>query len=119
MNQNKLSDEIGRLVKAFGYSFQGLRAGWKQPAFRCEVVVSAVMVPLAFMVTPYGIERALLIGSLLLVMIVELLNTAIETTVDRISLERHELSGRAKDMGSAAVLLSLINAAAIWLAIIV
>jgi diacylglycerol kinase (ATP) len=117
MNPEKPS-EITRLIKAFGYSFQGLKAGWLQPAFRCEVIACIIMVPAALLVTDIAVERALLIGSLLLVLIVELLNSAIETAVDRISLERHELSGRAKDMGSAAVLLSLVNAAVIWLAVI-
>lgn len=118
MNQPKPSNEIIRLIKAFGYSLQGLKAASQQPAFRSEIWLLLVFGPLAFWITQNPVERALLVGSLLLILIVEALNSAIETTVDRISLERHELSGKAKDMGSAAVLLSLINAAIIWLLVV-
>ncbi len=112
------SSEIARLIKAFGYSLQGLRFGMRQRAFRLEVIVSCFAIPLAIAVGENGIERALLIGSIFLVMIVELLNSAIEAAIDRISTEHHSLSGMAKDMASAAVLLSIINAAIIWLCVL-
>ncbi len=118
MNTNKPSNEFQRLIKAFGYSVQGLKAGMLQPAFRVEMLGLLVLLPCAFIFAQSGVERALLIGSLLLIPVVELLNSAIEAAIDRISLERHELSGRAKDMGSAAVLLALVNAALIWFAVL-
>lgn len=89
-----------------------------QPAFRLEVYGMLVLSPLAMWITQSAIERILLIGSLFLVLIVEILNSAIETAIDRISLELHELSGRAKDMASGAVLLSLCNAAMVWVLIL-
>ena len=95
-----------------------LRFTPEENAFRQEVLMAAVMIPAAFFVTTSGIGRAMMIGSVLLVMIVELLNSAIEATVDRISVEHHHLAKRAKDIGSAAVLLALINLAAIWLLVI-
>ena len=84
-----------------------------------ELVLLAVLTPLAFWLGDTGVERALLIGCLILVLIVELLNSAIEATVDRISFENHRLAKRAKDIGSAAVMLSLVNAGLIWLLILV
>lgn len=114
-----ISAEITRLVKAFGYSLQGLKVALDQPAFRIELLLFVGMTPLAFLITTDGLERALLIGSILLVMMIELLNSAVETVVDRISLEHHELSGRAKDLASAAVLVSIFNAAIIWLCVVV
>ena len=119
MTSGKPSSELARILRAFGYSWLGLKAAVRHPAFRTELIAAAIMAPLALMLTSDGVERSLLIGSLLLVLIVELLNTGIETAIDRISPERHELSGRAKDMGSAAVLLALINAALVWLFITV
>lgn len=82
--------------------------------FRMEVAAAVVLIPLAFFLGRNGIERALLIGSVLLVLVVELVNSAIETTVDRISLEEHVLAGRAKDVSSAAVLMAIASAAAVW-----
>jgi diacylglycerol kinase (ATP) len=82
--------------------------------FRMEVAAAVVLIPLAFFLGTNGIERALLIGSVLLVLVVELVNSAIETTVDRISLEEHVLAGRAKDVSSAAVLMAIASAAAVW-----
>jgi diacylglycerol kinase (ATP) len=82
--------------------------------FRMEVAAAVVLIPLAFFLGTNGIERALLIGSVLLVLVVELVNSAIETTVDRISLEEHVLAGRAKDVSSAAVLMAIVSAAAVW-----
>lgn len=106
---------LQRLINATGYSKEGLAAAWKhEAAFREEVMVAAVMVPLGLWLGRNGIEKALLVGSVLLVLIVELLNSAVEAVVDRVSDEHHELSKRAKDIGSAAVLLALILAAATW-----
>jgi diacylglycerol kinase (ATP) len=108
-----------RLVNATGYSWAGLKAAWRnEEAFRQEGLLCAALVPLALWLGDSAVERALLMGSLLLVVIVELLNSGIEAAVDRISLERHELSGRAKDIGSAAVFVALLNAALIWLLIL-
>lgn len=110
--------EIKRLICAFGYSLQGLKAAWGEPAFRLEAVAIACAVPLALWLTPHGVERALLIGSVLLVAMVELLNTGIEDAVNRVSLEIHPLSKRAKDVASAAVLVSIVNAFAVWGAVL-
>ncbi len=104
-----------RLQAAFGYSVAGLTAGWRgEEAFRQEVLLAIVLVPLALWLGQTALERLLLVASWLLVMIVEILNSAIEATVDRISDEHHPLSGRAKDLASAAVFLSLILAALTW-----
>lgn len=106
---------IRRLLAATGYSLAGLRAAWRhEAAFRQEVVLALVLAPLAFWLGQTSLQRLLLLGSCLLVLIVELLNSAIEAVVDRIGPELHELSGRAKDLGSAAVFLSLLLAAAAW-----
>lgn len=105
-----------RVVHAALISWSGLRAGWHEPAFRQEVLASVVLVPAAFWLGRNWVEVALLAGSVMLVMIVELLNTAIESVVDRVGPEWHALSKRAKDLGSAAVLLSLLSCAAMWLA---
>ncbi len=108
-----------RLWHATGYSLAGLRAAWYEKAFRQEALAAIVLVPLGFWLARSWVETALLAGSILLVMIVELLNTGIETAIDRIGPEWHPLSKRAKDMGSAAVLLSLVLAAGIWVAALV
>jgi diacylglycerol kinase (ATP) len=94
----------------------GLRAGWNETAFRQEAIAAIVLIPTAFWVGRNWIEVALLAGSVMLVMMVELLNTGIETAIDRIGPEWHDLSKRAKDMGSAAVLLALLLCAGVWLA---
>ncbi|OYT93008.1 MAG: diacylglycerol kinase [Burkholderiales bacterium PBB3] len=94
----------------------GLRAGWGETAFRQEAVAAVLLVPLAFYLGRTWVEVSLLAGSVVLVMVVELLNTAVETAIDRIGPEWHDLSKRAKDMGSAAVLLSLLLALGIWIA---
>ena len=96
-------------------SGEGLRAGWGETAFRQEAIAAFVLLPAAFWIGRSWMETALLAGSVLFVMIVELLNTGIETAIDRIGPEWHDLSKRAKDMGSAAVLLSLVLAGGIWL----
>ena len=106
---------LRRLINAFGYSMAGLRAAYQnEDAFRQEVLLAIVLLPLAFVLEKNGMGRALMVGSVLLVLVVELLNSAVEATVDRISLENHKLAKRAKDIGSAAVLLSLVNLAAVW-----
>jgi diacylglycerol kinase (ATP) len=115
-NPQKSRTGLSRVWHATGYSLAGLRAGWYEPAFRQEVLAACVLLPLAFWVGRHWTEVALLAGSVLLVMIVELLNTGLETAIDRIGPEWHDLSKRAKDMGSAAVLLSLVLAAGIWMA---
>lgn len=107
---------FSRMWHATGYSLSGLRAGWGEAAFRLEACLAVVMLPLALWVGRSWVEVALLAGSVLLVLIVELLNTAVESAIDRIGFERHDLSKRAKDMGSAAVFLSLVLAGGIWLA---
>jgi diacylglycerol kinase (ATP) len=106
---------LTRLINAFGYSMAGLKAAHKnEDAFRQEVRLAIVLIPLAIYLGHTGMERAIMIASVLLVIIVELLNSSIEATVDRISLENHQLAKQAKDIGSAAVLLSLINLAVVW-----
>jgi diacylglycerol kinase (ATP) len=115
-NPQKYRTGLSRIWHAAGFSLAGLRAGWGETAFRQEAVASMVLIPTAFWLGRGWIEIALLAGSVLIVMVVELLNTAIETAIDRIGPEWHDLSKRAKDMGSAAVLLSLVLCAGIWAA---
>lgn len=99
---------IKRIVKASMFTWQGLKAAFRfEAAFRQEIFFSAVLIPIALWLDISSVEKVVLIGSILIVLIVELLNSAIEAVVDRISSERHELSGRAKDMGSAAVAMAL------------
>ena len=106
---------LRRLVLAGGYSLQGLRAAWRQEAaFRQEVVISLLLLPLALVLDFSLLERLLLIAVMVAVLVVELLNSAIEAAIDRIGPEFHDLSGRAKDLGSAAVLLSLLLASGVW-----
>ena len=107
---------LRRLWHALGYSATGLRAGWQETAFRQEAMASLILLPLAFWLGRTWVEVALLAGSLVMVMVVELLNSGIERAIDRIGPEWHDLSKRAKDMGSAAVLLSLLVCGGIWLA---
>jgi len=107
---------IKRVIQAAGYSWQGLRQAWRyESAFRQELTICLLLVPCAFVVGQSAVEVALLIGMLGLVLITELLNSAIEAVVDRIGEEHHQLAGRAKDMGSAAVFVSLVLVAAVWL----
>jgi len=106
---------IGRILKATECSRKGFVAAWRnEAAFRQEALLAMVMLPASFYLAQSAGHWALLVGVLLLVLIVELLNSAIEALTDRVSLERHELSGRAKDMGSAAVTLSLTVVAMVW-----
>lgn len=116
VNPQKKRTGLSRIWHATGYSIEGLCAGWKETAFRQEAIAAFVLIPASFWIGNGWTETALLAGSVLIVMIVELLNTGIETAIDRIGPEWHDLSKRAKDMGSAAVLLSLLLAAGIWLA---
>ena len=110
---------IRRLIKATGYSFNGLAATFRhETAFRQEVALSLLLIPLALWLGESGVELALLIMSWLLVLMFELVNSGIEAVVDRIGTEHHELSGRAKDVGSAAVLIALVNAAVVWLLVL-
>jgi len=111
---------LRRLINAFGYSIAGTFAAFKhEDAFRQEAILTAILTPVALHYGATAIEQALMISSLLLVIIVELLNSSIEATVDRISVKHHKLAKRAKDIGSAAVFFSLINAAVIWFLILV
>jgi len=104
-----------RALFALKHSYDGLRATWRtESAFRQEGVLAIILVPAALVVPATAVERAMLIGSVLLVLLVELLNSAIEAVVDRISLDRHELSRRAKDCGSAAVLIALVICIGTW-----
>ncbi|AGA32753.1 Diacylglycerol kinase [Thioalkalivibrio nitratireducens DSM 14787] len=108
-----------RILRAFGYSWNGLRSAFRhEEAFRQELLLCLVLVPAAFLLTDVGVERALLLGSLILILIVELLNSGIEAAIDRFGGELHALSARAKDMGSAAVLLSFVNAVVVWLLVV-
>ncbi|MBH2042740.1 MAG: diacylglycerol kinase [Comamonadaceae bacterium] len=113
-NPHKARSGLKRIWHATGYSLAGLRAGWNEKAFRQEAIAAVVLVPLSFWLGQSWVEVALLAGSVVIVMIVELLNTGIETAIDRIGPEWHDLSKRAKDMGSAAVLLSLLLSIGIW-----
>jgi diacylglycerol kinase (ATP) len=106
---------LSHVVKACGYSMQGLKAAWQyEEAFRLELLALIVMLPAALWLGGNGVERALLVGSLLLVLLVELINSAIEAVVDRVGIEHHTLAGRAKDIGSAAVFMALMHVAAVW-----
>lgn len=104
-----------RIWNAFRYSLDGLSAAFRhEDAFRQETILALVLIPLALFLPASGIGKALMIGSVLVVLVVELLNSAIEAVVDRVSLERHRLAKRAKDIGSAAVLISLANIIITW-----
>lgn len=106
---------LTRIIRAAGYSWAGLRAAFRhEAAFRQELALCCLLIPLGAWLGQTGSERALLIGSLVLVLIVELVNSAIEAVVDRFGGEQHELSGRAKDIGSAAVFMALLNVVIVW-----
>ncbi|WP_338051160.1 diacylglycerol kinase [Propionivibrio soli] len=122
LNESPFKGKTGlqRIWNAFHYSMAGLRAAFAgEQAFRQEALLAAVLIPLAFWLPVSGIGRAAMIASVLLVLIVELLNSAIEAVVDRVSLDRHHLSKRAKDIGSAAVLLSLLDVAVVWACVLI
>jgi diacylglycerol kinase (ATP) len=110
---------LKRLINACSFSIAGFKAVWKhEEAFRQEVLLWIITTPLALWLGQTAQDKLLLIGSVMLVMLVELFNSAIEAIVDRVGLERHELSGRAKDIGSAAVSLSLVWAAIVWISLL-
>ncbi|MBE2241656.1 MAG: diacylglycerol kinase [Burkholderiaceae bacterium] len=116
-NPHKGRTGLSRVLHATGHSLAGLRAAYRhESAFRQELWLAVVLIPAAFWLGRTWIEVALLAGTVLVVLIVELLNSAVEAAIDRISLDLHELSGRAKDYASAAVMLSLTLCAAVWLA---
>ena len=117
MNESPFKGKTGvrRVWNAFHYSLAGLRAAYAcEDAFRQEVLLAIVLIPLALCLPASAVGHAVMVASVLLVLIVELINSAVEATVDRISLENHRLAKRAKDIGSAAVLLSLLNVVAVW-----
>ena len=122
MADAEVADEVGhlprgpgRILKATVWSMQGLRAAWlHESSFRLEVYLFVVLAPLGAWLGGNGVERALLLGSMLLVLAVELLNSAIEAVIERYGAEHHELAGRAKDMGSAAVFVLLMNVLLCW-----
>ncbi|MBU1417631.1 MAG: diacylglycerol kinase [Proteobacteria bacterium] len=104
-----------RIVKSAGYSLQGLLSTWKEEeAFRVEMLLALIFVPLGLYLGETRVEKVLLLGSIFVVLVVELLNSAVESVVDRVGSEQHDLSGRAKDQGSAAVLLSLLLVLVVW-----
>jgi diacylglycerol kinase (ATP) len=106
---------VTRLLRACGYSFRGLRGAWREEAaFRQELLLALVAIPLALWLGRTGIERALLVAPVFLILIVELVNSAIEATVDRFGPERHRLAGLAKDIGSAAVFMSFVLWGVVW-----
>ena len=118
-NPHKGRTGLDRIVRATGYSMSGLAMAYRgESAFRQEFWLAVILLPSAFWLGRSWVEVALLAGSVLLVLIVELLNSSIEAAIDRISFDHHELSGRAKDYASAAVMLSLVLCAAVWLAAI-
>lgn len=122
-----MADEFGhlprrpaRMIRATVWSLQGLRAAWlHESSFRLEVYLLVVLAPLALWLGNDGVERALLLGSCLLVPLVELLNSALEAVIERFGNEHHELAGRAKDMGSAAVFVAMLNVGAVWALVLV
>ncbi len=107
---------LKRVINAWGYSIQGLRAGLSEPAFLEETLLACIMIPAAFWLGQTWIEVSLLVAVVVLVLVTELLNTGIEAAIDRISLDHHPLSKRAKDVGSAAVMLALLLCGGIWAA---
>lgn len=110
---------LTRVWNAFHYSLAGLRAAYRhEDAFRQEVMLAAILLPATLLLPVGGTGRALMIASVLLVLVVELLNSGLEATVDRIGLEDHRLAKRAKDIGSAAVLVALVNVAAVWASVL-
>jgi diacylglycerol kinase (ATP) len=117
--QFKSISGLGRILPAMGYAIQGLRAAWRnEHAFRQELVMVVILSVFALTLSISAFQKLFLIGVLVFVLIVELFNSAIEAVVDRVSLERHELSKNAKDMGSAAVVLSIFLASASWIVVL-
>src|SRR3984957_7987024 len=119
MNDRQKPTGITRLLRAFGYSFQGFRHTWREePAFRQEAGLALLVIPAGLYFGRSGVERALLVSPMLLILVVEILNSAVEAIVDRHGTERHPLAGMAKDMGSAAVMLSFVLLGTVWLLIL-
>jgi diacylglycerol kinase (ATP) len=119
MNDRNKPTGITRLLRAFGYSFQGFVHTWREEAaFRQEALLAVVVIPAGLYLGRSGVERALLVSPMLLILIVEILNSAVEAVVDRSGTERHPLAGMAKDMGSAAVMLSFALLGTVWLLIL-
>jgi diacylglycerol kinase (ATP) len=116
VNQQKQRKGLSRVWHAAGYSLAGLKAGWSETAFRQEALAALVLLPLSVWLGRSWVEIAMLAGSVINLLVVELLNTAVETAIDRIGPEWHDLSKRAKDMGSAAVFLSLCLCCGVWAA---
>jgi diacylglycerol kinase (ATP) len=117
LNPYKGRTGLDRIIHAAGYSWEGLQAAYRnESAFRQEVWLAAILIPSALWVGQSWVEVTLLVGSVMLVMLVELLNSAVEATVDRVSLELHDLAKTAKDLGSAAVLVALLLCSGIWVA---
>ena len=107
--------DLGRIIRAARYSAAGLRSAVRgEAAFRQELILAIILSPIAVWLGDTGVERAVMIGALFIVLVVELINSAIETVVDRVGTEFHDLSGRAKDLGSAAVFISLISVPVVW-----
>ncbi len=110
---------LRRIWNALFYSMEGLRAAYRhEDAFRQEALLAVLLIPLALFLPGSGLGKGLMIASVFLVLIVELLNSAVEATVDRVSLEHHQLAKRAKDIGSAAVMMSLVNVVVVWLLVL-
>ena len=118
-NLQKQRRGIDRVIPAFGYSLQGLQAGMHEPAFRQEAYLAFVLIPLSFYLGNNWVEISLLSGSFIFVLIVELLNTGLESAIDRVGPQWHDLSKRCKDLGSAAVLLSILVCMGIWLSALI
>ena len=119
MNKRDTPTGLTRIVRAFGYSLQGFRYAWREEAaFRQELILALAVVPAGFYLGRSGIERALLVWPMLQILLVEILNSAVEAVVDRGGMERHPLAGMAKDMGSAAVLLSFGMLGTVWVLIL-
>ncbi len=118
-NLQKQRRGLSRVIHAFGYSLQGLQAGMHEPAFKQEAYIAFVLIPLSFYLGSNWVETALLSGSVVFVLIVELLNTGLESAIDRVGPQWHDLSKRCKDLGSAAVLLSVVMCMSIWLSALV
>jgi|SRR5882724_8230443 diacylglycerol kinase (ATP) len=119
MNARHKPTGFTRLLRAFGYSFQGFRQVWREEAaFRQEVGLSLLVIPGGLYLGRSGLERALLVSPMLMILVVEILNSAVEAVVDRSGTERHPLAGMAKDMGSAAVMLSFALLGTVWLLIL-
>lgn len=119
MNDRGKPTGITRILRAFGYSLQGLVHAWREEAaFRQEVTLAIAVIPGGLYLGHTGVERAILVSPMLLILVVEILNSAVEAVVDRSGFERHPLAGMAKDMGSAAVMLSFVLLGTVWLLIL-